>query len=58
MFREAHSRNHQTQNTQSSPSSRKIVELNIHGRPVYELRRRSVVAEGLIVCQPDGMCIG
>ena len=31
----------------------KIVELNVHGRPVYELRGRSVLAEGLIVCQPN-----
>ena len=35
------------------PSSVKIVKLNVHGRPVHELRRRSVVAEGLIVCQPN-----
>ena len=35
------------------PSSVKIVKLNVHGRPVHELRRRSVLAEGLIVCQPN-----
>ena len=31
----------------------KIVKLNVHGRPVHELRRRSVLAEGLIVGQPN-----
>ena len=31
----------------------KIVKLNIHGRPVCELHHRSVLAEGLIVCQPN-----
>ena len=31
----------------------KIVELNVHGQPVYELRHLSVLAEGLIVCQPN-----
>ena len=35
------------------PSSLKIVELNVHGRPVYELRHRSVLAKGLIICQPN-----
>ena len=31
----------------------KIVELNVHGQPVYELRHLSVLAEGLIACQPN-----
>ena len=31
----------------------KIVKLNVRGRPVHELRRCSVLAEGLIVCQPN-----
>ena len=31
----------------------KIVKLNVHGRPVHELRRRSVLAEGLIIGQPN-----
>ena len=31
----------------------KIVKLNVHGRPVHELRSRSVLAEGLIVGQPN-----
>ena len=33
------------------PSSVKILELNVHGRPVYELRHYNMLAEGLIVCQ-------
>ena len=31
----------------------KIEKLNVHGRPVHELHRRSVLEEGLIVCQPN-----
>ena len=31
----------------------KIVKLNAHGQPVHELCHRSVLAEGLIVCQPN-----
>ena len=31
----------------------KIVKLNVRGRPFHELRCRSVLAEGLIVCQPN-----
>ena len=31
----------------------KVVKLNVHGRPINELCRRSVLAEGLIVCQPN-----
>lgn len=30
----------------------KIVELNVHGRPVYEVRHRSVLVKGLIISQP------
>ena len=39
----ARSRNHQTQNAQRP-------QVNVHGRPVYELRHCSVLAKGLIIC--------
>ena len=36
-----------------APAACKAVKLNVHGRPVHKLCCRSVLAEGLIVCQPN-----
>ena len=52
MVRVARSRNHQNQNAQR-PQQRENFRVELHGPPVYELRRRSVLAKGLIVCQPN-----
>ena len=51
MFRVARSRNHQTQNAQRPQQRKNVRELNVHGRPLYELCCYNMLAEGLIVCQ-------
>ena len=55
MVQVAHSRNRQTQNAQRPQrrESRKVESRKVHGRPVNKLCRCSVLAEGLIICQPN-----
>ena len=52
MVRVARSRNHQTQNAQR-PQQHENCKAERSWSTVHELRRRSVLAEGLIVCQPN-----